>query len=338
MVGPEPQPGRTPTSTWRQRRAARAAKRDHRKEVAKLVAGMNGKRSRGDGLSGWAAGIWRKAKRIFVATTVVLVLATAGIWYLNPGLPSKLVDSLDGEQFPAPNVGRGDKRAAGYPPSGIEAKKKPLGSPPALETGSDSYKFLYASPMVAYDPCRPIHYVTRPDNAPPGGQKLIADALADAAKATGLVFIDDGGTLESYSPDRWAYQPERYGKRWAPVLIVWSTPEEQPRFKKDSSGNFGVAGTAGSQYITGDEGGQVFVSGTMQLNAESFAEIVQRDKGEAVAGAVIRHELGHVLGLDHVQDATALMNPKIANEVIAFADGDLTGLAQLGQGKCFPNH
>jgi predicted Zn-dependent protease len=57
--------------------------------------------------------------------------------------------------------------------------------------------------------------------------------------------------------------------------------------------------------------------------------------GAAVARAVILHELGHLVGLDHVSDAEQLMFPT-ANHARDFSDGDLAGLVQLGQGACVP--
>ncbi|MDX5317789.1 MAG: hypothetical protein LPK38_00260 [Actinomycetes bacterium] len=41
------------------------------------------------------------------------------------------------------------------------------------------------------------------------------------------------------------------------------------------------------------------------------------------------------MGLDHVEDPTQLMNP-VTTTVTTFQDGDLTGLAALGQGACAP--
>ena len=58
--------------------------------------------------------------------------------------------------------------------------------------------------------------------------------------ASGLQFVYDGTTAEAPSKTRETYQPDRYGKQWAPVLIAWSTPEESP----DLAGK--VAGTGGA--------------------------------------------------------------------------------------------
>ena len=50
----------------------------------------------------------------------------------------------------------------------------------------------------------------------------------------------------------------------------------------------------------------------------------------------MQHELGHLVGLDHVQAATQLMYPETTSDLTDFAPGDRQGLAALGRGTCFP--
>lgn len=127
----------------------------------------------------------------------------------------------------------GDTRPVNTPIPGLEEADGPLGKP-APAGSSMAFQFTVkqadGSGPVGYDPCRPIHYVTRFDGAPPGGRALIAAAVAKAGAATGLRFIDDGPITESASGQRAAYQPDRYGDRWAPVLFVWESANEQPDF------------------------------------------------------------------------------------------------------------
>lgn len=54
------------------------------------------------------------------------------------------------------------------------------------------------------------------------------------------------------------------------------------------------------------------------------------------ASGVIKHELAHLVGLGHVHDTGQLMNAESTAGAWTYQDGDLAGLAVLGQGKCRP--
>jgi hypothetical protein len=80
----------------------------------------------------------------------------------------------------------------------------------------------------------------------------------------------------------------------------------------------------------------VYVTGAVSLDAAAFAEMLADERGAAAARAIVLHELGHVVGLAHVDDPTQLMNER--NEgVVDFASGDMAGLAAVGQGECVPS-
>ena len=218
------------------------------------------------------------------------------------------------------------------PPPGVEAADSPLGRPP-VTSPSNAYVLLPspdpAQAFVAYDPCRPVHYVVRPDNAPDGGEELIRQAVAEVSAATGLRFVHDGVTSEGPSDGRKPYQQDRYGNRWAPVLIAWSTPEESPRLEGK------VAGFGGSGHAGVSDGPSALVTGQVALDAPALKEIMQRPTGPLLVRAVIMHELGHVVGLDHVDDPKQLMNADNTG-VTEFAAGDRAGLAAMGSGVCIP--
>ena len=268
----------------------------------------------------WARAASRR-NRVWRATPAVGVVLLLLLW-LTPGLFDRYVLPVARPWFPN----------ASAPPPGAESAAIPLGAPP-VTAASDSYRF-HASPdpeqeMVAFDPCRPVHYVVRPDGAPAGGQELVEQAVAEISAATGLRFVDDGPTTESPSEDRDPYQPERYGKRWAPVLITWSDPAEVPGL----AGN--VAGLAGPVTRQAPDGPFVHVTGQVVLDAPDLrAGLEQRGDTAGVRGVVL-HELAHVVGLDHVDDPGQLMHPDGA-DVTGLADGDRAGLARLGAGECVP--
>ncbi|WP_263730382.1 M10 family metallopeptidase domain-containing protein [Cellulomonas sp. SG140] len=223
--------------------------------------------------------------------------------------------------------------ARNAPPPGREEAAVPLGSPPLGAPTTGPYSFLQTQAdgvaPVTYDPCRPLHYVVRTDGAPAGGDVLIATGLARISEATGLQFVADGTTTEAPTQHRPVYQPERYGRRWAPVLIAWSTPAETPELAGD------VAGSAGSSSVT-LHGTAHYVSGIVVLDGPAIAQLLGSANGTALAQGVVTHELAHLVGLGHVNDPTQLMNPTAAVNVTSLADGDRAGLARLGTGPCVP--
>jgi hypothetical protein len=160
---------------------------------------------------------------------------------------------------------------------------------------------------------------------------MITAALKRVSKATGLMFIDDGPTDEAPAQERPVYQPDRYGDRWAPVLITWATPAEVPDFGVD------LAGEAGPVRVTSGDGEHTaYVSGMVALDPAKI-DLIRTSMGEPVARAIIMHELGHLIGLAHTEQDDQLMFPRGNARVTKYAVGDRTGLTRLGQGPCQPD-
>lgn len=220
------------------------------------------------------------------------------------------------------------------------ASLTPLGKPQEPPASAGKYAFLSVQPgvatPVAYDPCRPIRYVVNPAAEPPGAEGLLDEAIGRISIATGLTFENLGPTVESPPGQREMFQPALYGDAWAPVLVWWTTPAQAPLLNGD------VAGFAGSASIPviddfGGEGPTVYVSGQVALDGPQLADVLSHDEGgRAAARAVILHELGHLVGLGHVNDSTQIMNPVGSHTVTEYSSDDLTGLNQLGRGQCVP--
>jgi len=190
---------------------------------------------------------------------------------------------------------------------------------------SKEFTFMasHAGDPVRWNPCEAIHYVVNLGAAPGGSLQDVQDAVLRLTEATGIAFAYDGLSDETPALDRDAYQPERYGDRWAPVLIGWADPRTSSiEFVVDGQAAAGVAGP-----LTPDAGADIYVSGVVAINAAD-----PNPPGFASPGAqgpVVLHELAHVLGLGHIKAQGELMEPS-GGGVTGFGPGDLEGLRQLG--------
>jgi hypothetical protein len=217
------------------------------------------------------------------------------------------------------------------PPTALEESDHPLGTPQPVVLDSDAFRIKDTQDddktAVTWSPCRPIHYVVRPDHQPANGARMIADAFARLSAVTGFRFVDDGATTEGPTPHRKPYQKDRYGDRWAPVLVLWATPDEEP--------DFGVefAGEASTQQVRSASGDYVYVTGEVDLDPAKIGQIGQRH-GEAEARSILLHELGHLMGLAHVNDSGEVMYPSPRAGITEFQPGDLAGLHTLATGPC----
>ena len=95
-----------------------------------------------------------------------------------------------------------------------------------------------------------------------------------------------------------------------------------------------TVGEAGSLAVSLGDGPRVYVTGTVSLDAGQFPQIAA--DSPATASGIVLHELGHLVGLDHVDDDSQLLHPETVPGVTDYAAGDLTGLSRLGQGPCVP--
>lgn len=199
---------------------------------------------------------------------------------------------------------------------------------PVPVTTKGAYKFLHevAGRPITYNPCRRIRYELNLDAAPAGSEAILGSAINEVERATGLRFEYVGTTHRKpldKEPTRW-----RLGLGDAPpVVISWATESQAPML----SGR--VAGYAGSSFMTYDGRRSHYVTGRVVLDADAYAEMVQNPAGSAAARAITMHELAHLVGLDHVEDLTEVMNSTNMGQV-QFGPGDLAGLAQLGNGHC----
>ena len=199
------------------------------------------------------------------------------------------------------------------------------------------YSFLEARPggchPVRFNPCEPIRYVVNAAKAPPGALDDLQEAIRRVEAASGLTFVHEGPTDEPASATRQRFQPDRYGNRWAPVLIVWDNGARHRMQPTNPAGgrSFQVDG--------------VSVSGVLIVNVDAVAQ----DHGRArpangfaegtTWGRVFIHELGHLVGLGHVARSDQIMFAELGVQAgdAVFRPGDLEGLRLIGrEAGCLP--
>jgi hypothetical protein len=192
-----------------------------------------------------------------------------------------------------------------------------------LSGGDESYAFVARGPNgrpVSWDACEPIRYVVNPDGAPDDWEEVVDDAVSEVEEASGFD-LEGVGTSDDSSSDR------RRGdaRQRLPVLIDWATPEEVTTLEGDT------VGIGGSSAVTRN-GETRFVTGVVVLDEQEFDQMWRTGRHRA-ATLILAHELGHVLGLDHVDDAKQLMNPSYVGQR-GFGDGDRAGFEVLRDMPC----
>ena len=177
---------------------------------------------------------------------------------------------------------------------------------------------------LRWDACRPIRFVLSTYEMPEHARQDLLVALAMLAEASGLDLVLEGETAERPDARRPLVERSGDGWRWRPVLVAWSSPGEGdlPLTTLDRGVALPVA------VIDGDR--EAFVTGQVVLNGRR-SDLVPgfADRGRSI-GATLIHEIGHILGLDHVDDVRQIMSTDPGSGPVRLGDGDLEGLRSIG--------
>jgi hypothetical protein len=192
-------------------------------------------------------------------------------------------------------------------------------------TGKDggSYAFIVTTTSgdpVGWNHCKPIHYVVNPAGAPEDWEEIIRGGVAEVTDASGFQFQYAGTSVDREFTGR-SVDPEDP----PPVLVAWADSDEVP----DLAGS--TAGIGGSTPARLHNRIQ-FVTGLVVLDTDAYDRMESRHdlRSEQL---ILAHELGHVLGLDHVDDVDELMNAEYVGQS-GFGPGDREGLERLHDLPC----
>jgi hypothetical protein len=171
-----------------------------------------------------------------------------------------------------------------------------------------------------WDPCTPVPVMINPEGAPDGAVADMVAALAMVTDASGLPFRYDGLTEVRPTPDYLDRRDDGYPEG-PPVLIAWVTPESGLLQE-------GEAGKAYRQRM-----GHRYTGAMVLINAGSDARFEPGFGRRWARGGLYLHELGHVAGLDHVDDPDQVMHPEVGQHW-DLGDGDRAGLRALRADAC----
>ena len=179
--------------------------------------------------------------------------------------------------------------------------------------------------VTRWNPCAgPISVRINAERAPAGGLGDAHAALRKVSAATGLALTYAGPT--SFVPTR-----ANTSSRPADIVIAWAPRGTAPGQSDYYSG--GAVGVGAWNAVGSSTDGR-----TWDYRISSAAVVVDPTVRLAAGfgvggttGALLLHELAHVMGLGHVADRGQVMYPSLLPTTVgSFGAGDLAGLAAVG--------
>ena len=185
-----------------------------------------------------------------------------------------------------------------------------------------------AGAPVRWNPCETITYALNTAGAPSPVRGDLREAIRRVTRATGIQFRSVGTTRETFVR---AYQRMRFRGviRKAALIVIWVDHDDYQQILRllgDPRPSIAFAKTMAGLYAHRDQ----YFGGIVVMDGDATA---RRGFGDFTShGSVLLHELGHIMGLDHVKDPDQLMysgrHPNF--RVRDFGSGDLEGLRRLG--------
>lgn len=181
---------------------------------------------------------------------------------------------------------------------------------------------------VRWNPCQPILIVANFSGAPSFARAELDAAIAALRSASGLDLRFAGTTTQRAGTAR-SLRDSAYPSGWAPIRLTFATATELP-FGSATASGWGQGVTA----VEPSTGRRQYVTGQVVLRPQGWTQGTASSNPLSI---MLRHELGHVVGLGHVASASEIMTSAGNGYARTWGPGDLVGLRKLGMSAgCLP--
>lgn len=186
-----------------------------------------------------------------------------------------------------------------------------------------------------FNPCQSITYKVNLSSVPTSKRaKALAvtkTSFARISKATGLKFAYKGSTSLVPTPEK---DPH---KQSAEIVVAWTKPSKT-RYPLGgwTAGYGGYSLRSWSETKAGKAiHGAAITRGFVVIDTPDALDTRMFTQGSGRGSTLVNlvtHEIGHVVGLQHVNSSTQLMNPSLSRSTPdGPAAGDRAGLAKIGR-------
>ena len=260
-----------------------------------------------------------------VATSVAVALTVLG----SPAGLASGAEPTSGSAAGADAVAGGDGPASALKRQ-TRTPKRPTTrtlalAAPAKPSSAFAFSTVLDGRPVRWDPCAPIRWTANTVAGPAGGLAVLQESVDRIAQLTGTTWQYVGAS--SATPTS-GYLPKQSQAEYPPVLLGWTDAGSSDLLAGQPRAVLGMTRTAWFG-IKRSDGSKVAAirSAVVALDRTDALPL----RGRTSWKALVLHELGHVMGLAHVEDRNQLM----ATVLPASSDlqsGDLAGLSRLGSG------